>query len=500
MRDLFDDDNDDKGSSDFAQLFESSLQDIGKKLKAGDRIRGEILSIGKEEVFVSTGTVTDGVVLKPELVDKEGVFSHKVGDTLDLFVTQVRGGQIFLSPKPTSKNLAEGLEDAFDMMLPVEGRVTETCNGGFRVLLMGQTAFCPISQMDLKRIDQPETYIGKKFEFMVTQFDRRNVVVSRRKLLEEQKGVSQATFLEDHKVGDVVKGVVMRLEKFGAFIELAPGLEGLAHISELSWSRVANPAEAVQLGQEVDVKIIKMEEEAGRMKISVSVKQVEAHPWTNLPSHIEYGKIVEGKVTRCMKFGAFVEVAPGIEGLIPLGEMSYTKRVMSSDELFKEGEKILVMIKEVRPDDRRISLSLRDAGSDPWAMVPVNFAVGTIVKGRVERREPYGLFVKLDEGITGLLPKSKAMENGEFPYDKIKVGDDVTVQVAEVRQEERKLSLQVPADPDAEAWRGFSAPNSGAGAGKNLGTLGDQFKMMFEQKQTTAPSPKQNPKQNPKKK
>lgn len=478
MRDLFDDDNNDKDSSEFARLFENSIQGIESKLTVGDRVKSEILSIGKEEVFVSTGTVDDGQVMKKDLVDENGQFSHKVGDSLDLFVTRVQGGQILLSPKATAKNIAEDLEDAFDMMLPVEGRVTEVINGGFRVSVLGKTAFCPISQIDLKRVDDGEAYVGRKFEFIITQFSERgrNIVVSRRKLLEEQREVSQTAFADDHRPGDVLKGVVSRLEKFGAFIEVATGLEGLCHISELSWSRVADPSEVVSVGQAVSVKVLKIEDGNGRLNISLSLKQVDAEPWTQLPDSLREGQVVEGRVTRCLKFGAFVELAPGIEGLIPLSEMSYTKRVVKSDDLIKEGEKVSVLIKEIRADERRMLLSLKDAGADPWVMFIEQNPEGSIIKGRVERREPYGLFVRLGEGVVALLPKSKAMENPEFPFEKLKTGDETVVQISEIKRAERKISLCAPLDPEAGDWRDYSAGK----AASSFNSLGDQFKSLFD--------------------
>lgn len=478
MRDLFGDDDDNKNdSNDFARLFEDSVSGVSRRLSPGDKVRSEILTIGKEDVFVSTGTVDDGVVLKRDLLDAEGKLQHKVGDFLELYVTQVKGSQIFLSPKPTAKNLADDLEDAFDMELPIEGKVTEVVNGGFRVSILGQTAFCPISQMDTRRIEDSSLYIGKKFEFRITQYERRNIVVSRRRLLEEQKELSVDAFIQDHRPGDTIQGVVTRLEAFGAFVEVAPGLEGLAHISEVSWSRVAHPQEAVQVGQAVQCKILKIDDVNGRLNISLSIKQASATPWENRPAEIREGSVVEGKVTRCMKFGAFVEVAPGIEGLVPLSEMSYTKRVVKSDEIIREGERVPVLIKEVRVDERRLLLSVKDAGGDPWAMVHEKYPVGAVVKGRLERREPYGLFVKLEDAITGLLPRSKALENADFPYDKLKLGDDVTVQIAELRVPERRISLALPRDPDAELWRGFAG--SGA-SGQSLGTLGEQFKGLFD--------------------
>jgi small subunit ribosomal protein S1 len=465
--------------SEFAQMLEDSFKSKSKRLSVGDKVRGEVLLVGKEEVFVSTGTMTDGVVSRRDLVDESGKVPYKVGDSLDLFVTQIRGSEIFLSPKPTSKNLADDLEDAFDMMMPIEGRVAEVCKGGFRVAFGAKLAFCPISQMDSKRIDTPEDYVGKKFEFRITQFSERgrNIVVSRRKLLEEERGLTQESFLSEHKAGDVVRGTIRRLEKFGVFVEVAPGVEGLAHISELSWSRVNDPQEVTSVGQEVSVKILKIEKQEDQTRISLSIKQAGEQPWDNMPSQVREGQVVEGKVTRCMKFGAFVELIPGVEGLIPLSEMSYTKRVVRSDELFKEGEKILVKVKEIESGTRRILLSLKDAGADPWALASQKFPVGTILKGVVERREPYGLFVRLEEGVTGLLPKSKAMDRPEFAFDRIKIGEEVTVQIGELRLEERRISLDVPKDPGSDDWKSYSPQNTGS-----FGNLGDQLKKALEKK------------------
>lgn len=477
MKRLFDDDENDNSSQDFARMFESSLSGVGAVLKVGDRIRGEILSIGKEDTFVSTGTVHDGRLATLELPRENGQLTVKKGDQLDLFVVQVKGSEISLSLKPTAKNIADDLEDAFDMMLPVEGKVTEIVNGGYRVVVLGKQAFCPFSQIDLRRTDQQEAHLNQKYQFLITQFSGggRNVVLSRRRLLEEEKEQNSAAFKEDFKVGDIVKGKVTRLEKFGAFVELAPGIEGLTHISEVSWSRVGDPSEVLKSGQAVQAKIIRMEEVDGRLRISLSIKQAGDQPWDQI-GDFQVGQVVEGKVTRCMKFGAFVEIRPGIEGLVPLSEMSYTKRVVKSDDLIKEGEKVTVLIKEINGDDQKILLSLKDAGGDPWAMVSQKFPVGAVVSGRVTRREPYGIFVEVDAGVTALLPKSKASDVPDYPFEKLKVGDATTVQVSEIDFENRKMQVVPPADPDAEVWRGFQAP-TGKGS---MGTLADQFKMALE--------------------
>jgi small subunit ribosomal protein S1 len=481
------DDVESGANEDFARLLEESFKGSRKRLNPGDRVRGEVLSLGREHVIVSTGTPYDGLVPREDLLDVAGQPRVKVGEFVDLFVTQIRGTQTYLSPNPTAKNLADDLEDAYRRDLVVEGKVEELQNGGFRVTLMGKRAFCPVSQIDLKYVEKPEEYLEKRFDFKITQYSERgrNIVVSRRRLLEEQKGHAQLAFLEQKNPGDTVEGTVSRLEKFGAFVEIAPGLEGLAHISELSWSRVNEPGEVLELGQHVSAKILKIEREGERMKISLSLKQVQAEPWLNLPPEIQEGRVLPGRVTRCLKFGAFVELYPGIEGLIPLSEMSYTKRVVNAEELVKPGERINVKVKEVDAFARRISLSLRDAeGGDPWNEVADKFKVGSIVAGTVERREPYGLFVRIADGITGLLPKSKAFDNPEFGFERLRLGDSVKVRIGELKASERRISLEVPKEDGSEDWQAHVAGKSAAasGGGGSLGVLGNKLQAALEKK------------------
>lgn len=386
-KNLFEDEDSQTGTNDFARMFENSLRSVGEKLKVGDRIKGEILTIGKEEAFVSTGTVNDGSVSRLDLPQENGVLTVKVGDKIDLFVIQVRGSDIRLSTKATSKNIAEDLEDAFDMELPIEGVVKEVVNGGYRVDIKGKLAFCPFSQIDLRKTDNPEDHLNKKYEFLITQFKGggRDVVISRRRLQEQQKEANAAAFQDDVKIGDVLDGVVTRLEKFGAFIELNAGLEGLAHISELSWSRIADPAEVLIKGQPVKAKVLKIEDQDGRL---------------------------------------------------------------------------------------RVSLSLKQAGDEPWTKNVTEMRIGQMFKGRVTRRENYGLFVEILPGVVGLLPKNKAVEVPDFNFDRIKAGDQIQVQINEIDFDTKKMQLVPPADPDAEQWKSHQ---SASAKGGSMGTLADQF-------------------------
>ena len=332
---------------------------------------------------------------------------------IDLYVTQVRGNEIRLSRKPTDKNIAEDLEDAFDMMLPIQGRIVEVCKGGVRVNLKGKIAFCPISQIDIRHIETADEYVGRSFEFRITQFSEggKNIVVSRRKILEEERELGVGSFLEEHKDGDVVKGRVARLEKFGAFVELAPGVDGLVHISELAWSRIGDPSEVVQVGQEVTVKILKRETINDRVKISLSIKQA-----------------------------------------MPKGEAIDAWRVYRGRSFW-------------RPDP-----------NDPWS----KFTVGQILTGKVNRKELYGVFVQLEPGITGLLHKSRTFEHPDFQYEKLKVNDSVTVQIGEIKRDERRISLDVPRDPNEDDWRKHNQPETT----QSMGTLADKFAAALAKKKS----------------
>ncbi|MGE5086903.1 MAG: S1 RNA-binding domain-containing protein, partial [Bacillota bacterium] len=248
-KDIFGDDIDSgKSFEDFEALFAASEQGLKTRVSVGDQIRGEILSIGKEESFVSTGTPVDGLIFTKDLLDENKEVKYHVGDMIDVVVISAKGGEIRLAKKGSKNASTDSLEDAFDMELPVTGTVTEAVNGGLRVNIQGKTAFCPVSQIDSKFVQDTSEYVGRKFDFLITQMDKRNMVVSRRKLLDLQKAEHEGVFMEKHKAGDILEGRITRLEKFGAFVELEAGVEGLVHLSELTWSRVHSPQEVVSAG------------------------------------------------------------------------------------------------------------------------------------------------------------------------------------------------------------------------------------------------------------
>lgn len=362
-------DHDKTDSEDFSKLLDDSLEASEKTAAVGDRVRAEILTLGAEDAIVALGPGREGVVASVELAGR------KTGESVELFVTSVRPSETRLSVHPTNKNIAQDLKEAFESRRPVEGRVVETCKGGVRVSVRGQSAFCPISQLDLKRVETGAEFVGKTFAFRITEWSEegRGDVLSRRKLLEEDQARAVAEFFARNPEGSVVAGSVVRLEKFGAFIELLPGVEGLAHISELAWSRVESPADLLRVGQSVAAKILKRETVEGRLKIALSLKQATEKP----------------------------AAAPAV------------------------------------------------AVVDPWT----KYAAGQVLDGKITRKEAYGLFVQLEPGVVGLLHQSQTVDAADFRLENQKVGGVLSVEIAEVRLSERRISLRLPRNQDADEWQ-----------------------------------------------
>ncbi|HVE14770.1 MAG TPA: S1 RNA-binding domain-containing protein [Elusimicrobiota bacterium] len=376
---------------DFEALLGDSLKAAEKTFEVAERVRAEILSVGPEDAIVALAPAKEGFVASAELA------GLKAGDSVDLYVTSVRPSEIRLSIHPTDKNIALELREAFEARRPVEGRVAEVCKGGVRVSVRGKLAFCPISQLDLKRVETGAEFVGKTFVFRVTEFaeDGRNVVLSRRKLLEEEQARVQAAFLQSTPDGAVVSGTVTRLEKFGAFIELVPGVEGLAHVSELAWSRVESPSDLLSAGQRVAVKLLKRETVEGRLKLSLSLKQATEKP--------------------------------------PAGP----------------------------------------APADPWA----KYAAGQVLEGVITRKEPYGLFVQLEPGVVGLLHQSRFEDDPSFDLARRKPGEALQVEIAEVKLAERRISLALPRDAEAEGWKARQEEQS-----PSMGALGEGLRRALEKK------------------
>ncbi len=495
MPDQFNVRMDDGDQKSFAELIDEYPEGMHEDIGVGDRVEGRIIAIGMDTVFVNTGSKIDGAVDRAELTDEEGNMPCAVGDTLTLYVTSVDENEMRLSRALSGEGGLNLLREAREAGAPVEGKVIASVKGGFQVEVFKRRAFCPISQMDVRYVEKPEDYIGLTLSFLISRIEEkgRNIVLSRRELLERERAVERDAFLKTLSEGDVITGEVTRLMPYGAFVAIAPGLEGMVHVSEISWSRLDSPADALSSGDRVTVKVLGLEpgEKSENTKISLSIKATGQDPWDTVTQQFALGDRVRGKVTRCVDFGAFVEIAPGIEGLVHISEMSYKRRVAKAEDVVRPGDVVDLVVKDVDPDKKRIGLSLRDAEGDPWAEAPDRFAVGQAVSGTVEKREAFGIFVTLAPGITGLLPKSKirnAARPGEI--DKLKAGDFIPVVVEQIQVAERRITLGPADTADEGDWRKYAAEgpaDSGAPSTGGLGSLGEKLRQAMDSKRKKEP-------------
>lgn len=460
----------------FAQMLEEHEREEAphSRLAPGQRVSARIVAITGDTIFVSTGSKVDGIVDREEM-EVDGELTYQVGDMIDLYVVTATPQEVKLSRILRGAGSITALEEAKEAGLPVEGKVTGQVKGGYAVDIMKRRAFCPGSQIDLRPLSNPEEPLGKTYAFLITRLEKggRNIVVSRRMILEREQAENRDALLAEMHEGDVREAIITRLAPFGAFAELAPGVEGLIHLSELSWTRVAQADEAVSVGDKVRVKIVSIAKDEKNVRIALSVRQVTDDPWKDAASRLAPGDVVEGKVVRNAPFGAFVEVLPGVEGLIHLSELSYEKRIMKADEVVVPGDVVSVKIKELDADKRRISLSLRDVAGNPWERVEELFAVDTEVTGTVEKRAPFGLFVTLAPGITGLLANAVIQSSTvRKNLEHLTGGAAVTVRIKEIDKANRRISL-VPAgeentkETEEKDWKRHApkpAPAPGVGA------------------------------------
>ena len=453
-------DNNHPEEENFEALLEAHGQIARHEVRIGEKIESKIIAITRENIFLDVGSKIDGVASREEFLDEQGQLPYTVGDTLELFVTKATETEILLSRSISGKGSLDELLNAYRSRVPVEGKVQEVCKGGVVVALMKQRAFCPVSQIDVKYVEDPADYVGQTHNFLITRLEERgrNIVVSRRVLLEEAQKKAKLAYLEKLQVGETVEGKVTRLMPYGVFVELIPGLEGMVHISELSWSRIDNPDQCVRPGDRIPVKVIEFDsgKGSGKAKIALSAKQIEGDPWERLPEALRPGEKVTGKVTRCAPFGAFVEVTPGIEGLVHISEMSYVKRVLQPEEIVSTGETVSVMVKSIDLQNRKLSLSLRDAEGDPWLEVPDKYRSGQKWTGKIEKKEKFGYLIVLEPGIVGLLPASRIHKASQpARLEKLKQGDDIPVTIEKIDVANRRISL-LPADSaESTDWREY---------------------------------------------
>ncbi len=472
----------------FADLFEANPFTPQEDFRLGDTVTGEVVSISKENFFVSLGGKSEGVVDAAEFLDDEGNLTVELGDRLELKVSSV-SDVICLSKglKIKGANALEILREAFQSALPVEGRVDAVNKGGLEVDISGTRAFCPISQIDMGFCERPEEHIGQRYTFRIQEFKERgrNIIVSRRVLLEEEREKVAQETLAKLEPGQKVTGQVTRLTKFGAFVDIG-GIDGMLHVSEMSHYRINNPSDFLKTGQTVQVLVTKCEPSAeGRLRISLSMKALEPTPWEK-GLEIHEGQIITGKVSRIADFGAFVEVAPGIDGLVHISEISY-ERIHHPSKVLQEGQEVNVRILEINHDKQRISLSLKEAqaaqsieaeGMDKGSGI-LKLEKGVKLEGIVENVISSGLFLRLPAagpGVRGYLPQQELQQQEKADLKKkFPLGKKISVEVLAI-EKDGKIRLSQKAASDREERKSFNKyMNQEDNSGK-MATFGDLFK------------------------
>lgn len=465
---------DDDEKLDFAALLEQSGGFDTLDVRLGDRVTTKIIRIGKEDVFFDLGPGQDGVMSRGELVDEEGNLSVKEGDELELFVVQV-GATVVLSRRLGGGLDIIGLEQAFKARMPVEGKVTGVNKGGFDVEIGGARAFCRMGQMDLQHVDDPQSYVGQKLSFVISELKEggKNIVVSRRALLEEERRKAAGKLLSELSVGQVRSGAVTRILDFGAFVDLG-GLDGLIPLAELSWGHVKSPDEVVSVGDVVTVEVRRIEDDPkrkGEKRIGLSLRTSESDPWIAQASKLVPGATLQGKVQKTEAFGAFIELPGGVVGLAHISELSQA-RVRHPSDVVKVGDAVTVRILEVDPERRRLSLSLKDKvepGDLPSA--------GTRTQGTVTRIENYGVFVDLESGGSALVPASETgTPQGSDLRRALPIGTVLDVMIIDI-DDKGRVKASHTAIERAEERAALDSYQKGSGsAGSGFGTFGDLFK------------------------
>jgi small subunit ribosomal protein S1 len=414
-------------------------------------VKGRIVKITNNEVLVNVGLKSEGII---PIEDFDSVSKFSVGDVVDVYLDDIGGSQglaTISKKKADFIKVWDQVKEANKEDTPVECEVIRRVKGGFMVKVFGAEAFLPGSQIDLKPARDLDIDVGDKFDVRIIKvnFKRRNIVVSRRVLLSEKQEAKVKEFLEGIKEGDVVEGTVKNITEFGAFIEL-DGIDGLLHITDMSWRRINHPSEMLSIGDTVKVKVKEVDEDTKR--VSLGLKQLKPDPWRNVQEHYKIGNQVKGKVVSLTDYGAFIELESGIEGLIHVSEMSWTKHIKHPSEVMKVGQEVEAIVLEVDEKARKISLGLRQAVPDPWEKVEEKYPEGSIVKGKVVNLTSFGAFIQLEEGVEGLLHISDISwtQRINHPRDVLDKGKTVKCQVLSVDVAERRISLglkQLKDDP-----------------------------------------------------
>ncbi|WP_305042751.1 30S ribosomal protein S1 [Geoalkalibacter sp.] len=432
-----------------AETFAELLDSTHKALKPGEVVKGVVVQMNPDSVVVDVGYKSEGIISLNEFADEDGASQIKIGSEFDVLFegTDNETGLVRLSKrKADQQKVWNSLEEG----AVVEGRILSRIKGGLSVDI-GVNAFLPGSQVDLRPVRNLEKMIGELYKFKIIKLNKRrgNIVLSRRVLLEDERENLRGKTLANIEEGKIADGVVKNLTDYGAFIDLG-GIDGLLHITDMSWGRVNHPSDILNVGDRIKVKILKFDQEKER--VSLGLKQITPDPWEEASGKYPVGARVSGKVVSLTDYGAFIELEEGVEGLIHVSEMSWTKRIKHPNKLLNIGDVVESMVLAVDADNRRISLGLKQVEPNPWDVIGEKFPVGTIIEGQVKNITDFGIFVGVDEGIDGLVHISDIswIKRIKHPSEVYKKGDTVKAVVLNIDRDNERFSLgikQLASDP-----------------------------------------------------
>jgi small subunit ribosomal protein S1 len=429
----------------FAELFEESLTNTN--LQPGAIVIGTVVGIDNESVVVNAGLKSEGIIPKSQFFDAEGALEVQVGDQVEVALDAVEDGWGLtrLSREKAKRHHAWAkLESAFEAEEIVTGRINGKVKGGFTVELDQIRAFLPGSLVDVRPVRDTGYLEGKDLEFKVIKLDqkRNNVVVSRRAVVEQEYSEERDKLLESLQEGQMIKGVVKNLTDYGAFVDLG-GIDGLLHITDMAWKRVKHPSEVVEIGDEIDVKVLKFDRE--KMRVSLGLKQMGEDPWENITRRYPENTRLFGKVTNIADYGAFVEIEDGVEGLVHVSEMDWTNKNIHPSKVVQMGDEVEVMVLDIDEERRRISLGMKQCQSNPWDEFASSFKKGDHVTGKIKSITDFGIFIGLDGGIDGLVHLSDITwdDTGEDALRNYKKGQELETVVLAVDSERERISLGV---------------------------------------------------------
>lgn len=468
----------------FADLLEKSVNN-SSRLSPGQKVRATVISVSGDLVYIDLGGKSEGVINLNEFVDEKGTYEVKAGAQVDAYFVSVEDGLRRLTTMVKGYPAAKlnVIQDAKDAGVPVEGEVRAAIKGGFDVSVGGVRCFCPFSQMDLRVSREGSDYIGRTFSFKIVEFEEegRNIVLSRRVLLEEERKARVEELKLSLQIGMEIKGRVRSLQNFGAFVDIG-GMDGMIPVSELSWDRTGKPGDILKPGQEVISKIITLDWESNRL--TLSLKAMQPDPWSNVADRYKTGSKVNGIIVRLAPFGVFVNLEPGIDGLIHISNLGAGRRIKHPKEVVQTGQPVEAYILSVEPDNRRISLSLQPKSEPKKVEYP---ETGTIIEGIVDKVLPFGVFVKINEGLTGLIPNSEMGTARGTDHTKMFThGTAVQVVVLDVDQEKGRVSLSrkqvMSKEEDDEVKEYIKTLKKEETASDGMSLFGEKLKAVMEEK------------------